>query len=149
MDVVRAHLSAIQVDLDSKIGLLSFTSTPHEPTLWSHYAESHMGIALGFDISPNSLVLERLNIQTLQNDRHSSAQSKPLCLDGLRPQNTHDQGFGMEGRIRISRSGSFRLSGCRSENDNFFVPMSDHGLVLVEAILGCKCSSTRIPSKKS
>ena len=53
IDFVREELWRIQTDLNSKIGLLSLSSTYREPTLWSHYAESHRGIALGFDITPN------------------------------------------------------------------------------------------------
>ena len=60
MEIVREQLWKIQADLNAKIGLLSFSSTPREPTLWSHYAESHKGIALGFDIASNLLVLDEV-----------------------------------------------------------------------------------------
>jgi len=141
MDVVRAHLSAIQADLDSKIGLLSFTSTPHEPTLWSHYAESHMGIALGFDISPNSLVLEKVEYpdpakRPTIHPRNPDRSAWMDCV--IKTFTTKALGWKAESEYRVLVH--LALSGCRTENNNYFVPMADDGVVLVEVILGCKCS---------
>lgn len=40
----------------SQYGLLCFSSKWTNPVMWSHYAENHKGMALGFDVPDNDLV---------------------------------------------------------------------------------------------
>lgn len=40
----------IRKQISDKYGLLCFSRTWEEPLLWSHYADKHKGIALGFEI---------------------------------------------------------------------------------------------------
>jgi hypothetical protein len=35
------------------VGMLSFSASISDPVIWSHYADSHRGIALGYDIRPD------------------------------------------------------------------------------------------------
>ncbi|WP_413813384.1 DUF2971 domain-containing protein [Devosia sp. Root635] len=41
--------------LNKRVGLLCFSETWREPLLWAHYAKSHEGICLGFDIEHSGL----------------------------------------------------------------------------------------------
>jgi len=41
----------VRKKISSKYGLLCFSRTWEEPLLWSHYADKHKGIAIGFEIS--------------------------------------------------------------------------------------------------
>jgi len=41
--------SAVMEGLNQKIGILSLSKTIHNLLLWSHYADSHRGYAIGFD----------------------------------------------------------------------------------------------------
>ena len=47
---VRTALKAFKATQDAKLGLLCFSERWKNPVLWSHYADSHRGICLGFDI---------------------------------------------------------------------------------------------------
>jgi len=48
--LVDHHLSFLVRDFDPKWGIICFSEEIHDPVLWSHYAEKHQGIALGFDV---------------------------------------------------------------------------------------------------
>ena len=37
-------------ELENKSGIISFSESWDNPVIWSHYAESHKGICLGFDV---------------------------------------------------------------------------------------------------
>ncbi len=54
----REHRTAIKkmkTELGKTKGLISFSGGWENPVLWSHYADSHQGIALGFDVSDEHL----------------------------------------------------------------------------------------------
>ena len=48
--VTRSEAKRLRKELFQKNGIISFCKNWSEPLLWSHYAENHRGIALGFDI---------------------------------------------------------------------------------------------------
>jgi len=43
-------------EIDQNKGLLCFSSSWDNPVLWSHYAEKHRGVCLGFDVPDHLLV---------------------------------------------------------------------------------------------
>jgi hypothetical protein len=49
---LRAGLRAWKKEMALTHGILCFSKTWDNPVLWSHYADRHRGIALGFDINP-------------------------------------------------------------------------------------------------
>lgn len=72
----RAWHSAI-ADVFERNGLISFSREWKNPVLWSHYADSHRGIALGFDVVVSHLAAveytstrrELGNIENLSRDQ--------------------------------------------------------------------------------
>ena len=49
MDGMKDHYQdTLQKDLNSKFGLLCLTEKPDNELMWSHYADSHKGFAIGF-----------------------------------------------------------------------------------------------------
>jgi hypothetical protein len=52
---LRLALKETKKEMDQRFGMLCFSKSWHNPLLWSHYAERHRGIALGFDISSDIL----------------------------------------------------------------------------------------------
>lgn len=52
----RKQYLEIRKRISEKYGFLCFSKTWREPLLWSHYADKHKGIALGFEISDPNLV---------------------------------------------------------------------------------------------
>ena len=49
----RLSLSRTKARLSEKHGLLCFAKSWHNPVQWSHYADNHRGLCLGFDIPDN------------------------------------------------------------------------------------------------
>jgi hypothetical protein len=71
---IRRAVIATRNEIGRGSGLLCFSRQWHNPVLWAHYAESHRGLCLGFDV-PNEVTqhityvnvpiqLERLNFET-------------------------------------------------------------------------------------
>ncbi len=52
---VRQALKDTKNEMAQQCGLLCFSLDWHNPLLWSHYADRHRGIALGFDIDDQIL----------------------------------------------------------------------------------------------
>lgn len=52
---VRQALKETKEEMARNYGLLCFSLDWHNPVLWSHYADRHRGIALGFDIDEHIL----------------------------------------------------------------------------------------------
>ncbi|MEN9894385.1 MAG: hypothetical protein RIR97_237 [Pseudomonadota bacterium] len=49
--VVRKERRLLRDKIDSKFGIICFSKSWKQPLMWSHYADAHRGICLGFDIS--------------------------------------------------------------------------------------------------
>lgn len=50
----RARYQYVKRGLSECMGLLCFSENWSNPVQWSHYADSHRGICLGFDIAPSA-----------------------------------------------------------------------------------------------
>jgi hypothetical protein len=140
IELVREKVWEIQADLNITMGLLSFSSTPREPTLWSHYAESHRGIALGFQLSPDSLVLDQVVYPDppQRPTIHPGDPNLSVWLDCVRKTlTTKALGWKIESEFRITVH--FATSCCRCDGGNYFVPIAPATYNLVEVILGCRC----------
>lgn len=55
----RRALRETRLDWARKFGMLCFSSDWHNPVQWSHYAEKHRGMCLGFDVPDDLLVQVR------------------------------------------------------------------------------------------
>jgi hypothetical protein len=53
---IRAALRAYKTEMAQRFGLLCFSRGWHNPVLWSHYADSHRGICLGFEVVDEGLL---------------------------------------------------------------------------------------------
>jgi hypothetical protein len=65
---VRTALRSFKEEMGRRFGLLCFSEHWHNPVLWSHYADYHRGICLGFEMDKRGLsavryVSERTNLQ--------------------------------------------------------------------------------------
>ncbi len=50
----RGKYQYVKRGLNEYMGLLCFSESWHNPVQWSHYAESHRGVCLGFDVAPTA-----------------------------------------------------------------------------------------------
>ena len=46
---------AFKKEMEQSYGILCFCRTKRNPVLWSHYADKHKGMCLGFDVRDDSL----------------------------------------------------------------------------------------------
>src|SRR5712664_3511303 len=52
---LRAPLRAYKREMSRQFGMISFSKGWRNPLLWSHYADKHRGMCLGFDIDDRGL----------------------------------------------------------------------------------------------
>jgi len=83
----RDSFAAAIASLSKDHGLISFSKSWENPVIWSHYADSHRGIALGFDIPKDQLekieyVSERIEISKDKRfDTETISKIKRLKFD--------------------------------------------------------------------
>ena len=117
-------------------GIISFSEYWTEPLLWSHYADSHRGIALGFDI-PDYLLysidyISKRIMPPLDVDENLCSMHKLVeQLLGAKHKN-----WEYEREVRLVRP----LKNCISNNGLFFAPLN-HTTVLKKVILGARYTS--------
>jgi hypothetical protein len=127
--MIRKGVLTIRNEMGSGYGLLCFSRNWHNPVLWAHYAESHRGLCLGFEVP--------------HDDQHAVAYvERPIKLERLDRDFANSMLFTKyehwryEEEIRMwatlaERSGSFYFCG--------FGPK----LRLVEIIAGAGCPLSR------
>jgi hypothetical protein len=54
---LRAKIQSWKHQMAKEHGILCFSGTWHNPLMWSHYADRHKGLCLGFDV-PDTIVRE-------------------------------------------------------------------------------------------
>jgi hypothetical protein len=125
---IRRLLLRFKDSQNSKIGLLCFSQNWTNPILWSHYADKHKGICLGFD-------LRREQIQKIYYVKERSRMvgtSITTDIENLLLR-TKFEGWEYEQEIRRVVD----LSITEQENDLYFLPF-DGDLLLKEVILGVR-----------
>ena len=71
---LRQAFRATKQQMAERFGLLCFSLDWHNPVLWSHYADKHRGVALGFDVDEQILrPISYVKIRpVLKTDQHRS-----------------------------------------------------------------------------
>jgi hypothetical protein len=132
---LRVGIRAKKEQIDSTEGLLCFSRTWRSPLLWSHYADKHRGIALGFDVSDPLLVPVQY-IQGLHKIKALAKETEQSTIDKLldRLRYTKFDGWAYEDEVRQF----LKLDSLSHQSGLHFVPFSAD-LVLREVILGPRC----------
>ncbi len=109
----------------SEYGMVCFSFKWSNPVLWSHYAEKHTGICLGFDVPdeyarPVMYVDKRLLFPTESNE--TIAQEWIF---------TKFSGWCYEDECRI-------FTRLDEEDGNYFANFEENQMVLHEVVLGCE-----------
>jgi hypothetical protein len=133
---VRKVIRAFKDAHNSQTGLLSFSRNWTNPVLWSHYADKHRGICLGFDVPRNRIhhvryedkrILAELDKQGEDPTRiPADLQEKLFC--------TKSAHWEYEEEVRLMVD----LAEALSEGSIHFYPIGGD-LVLKEVILGPSC----------
>lgn len=127
----RTQFLAQKNELNEKIGVLCFSKDWWQPVLWSHYADKHRGICLGFDVTDCEL-LELDYIDKPLRMKCSPRSARFLLR-------TKYSAWTYEEELRWV----VKLKDLPSEDGLFFMPFSSE-LELKEVILGPRCS---LPAK--
>jgi hypothetical protein len=132
---LRVGIRAKKEQIDSLEGLLCFSKRWRNPLLWSHYADSHRGVALGFDV-PSELLTDvryKAGMAKVNIDDKATAQAEiDSFLRELRYTKFSDWSY--EDEVRQF----FELKALARQSHLYFVPFSKN-LVLREVILGVRC----------
>ena len=132
---LRTGIRAKKSQIDGAEGILCFSKHWKNPLLWSHYADKHRGIALGFDVPNSSLkpvryVARMDKINLLSED--IPQEKFDFFLDRLRYTKFKDWLY--EDEVRQF----FNLRSLSEQGGLYFVPFSQD-LLLREVILGPHC----------
>lgn len=135
-EYVDEHLGFIVDDFNPRVGIVCFSEEISDPVLWSHYADSHRGIALGFNV----WVDDHLWPMIYPNDR-------PTFDVKNFPTMTADEAMQMVGRILAAKAPSWKyereqrvfvdLPTARAEGGHYFHKIPPH--CLVQVVLGILC----------
>jgi len=116
-------------EYDSSTGLLCFTSNWSNSMIWSHYANKHKGLCLGFDVRRSKVLqVEYVEERIRRNLNHTASISKALQVQLLRTKASYWQ-YEQELRRLIELSGVHREQG-------LYFCLFDADMELVEVILG-------------
>lgn len=134
---LRAATVKFKNDFDRNRGILCFSRNWKNPVLWSHYADKHRGICLGFDLDDFyaqevKYCDNRINPDKVKNVKYAGISG--YVLDLLCTKYIHWQ---YEEEVRAL----FDLNECTMEKGLYFVGFSDV-LVLKEVIVGSRCGTS-------
>jgi hypothetical protein len=125
-------------DYEKKIGLLCFSSDWKSPLLWSHYAEGHKGICLGFDLRRTRVEEVVYTDKRLHEQVPDEAEPGDVPLD-LRERLTKTKSslWKYEEELRVFVD----LEKEAKNEQGLYFKSFDDDMRLAEAILGHRCVS--------
>jgi len=138
---LRRSLSGFRTAQADRMGMLCFSDEWKSPVLWSHYADGHKGICLGFDIDPTlglrgvqQVRYEDKKLQALEDSQYAGEIPEDLQELLLVTKFRHWQ-YEQELRVFVN------LSKMQKETSLHFHPFSD-ALCLREVVLGHLCPNS-------
>jgi len=131
---LRSETEKLKAEFDRTKGLLCFSRNWGNPVLWSHYADKHRGICLGFDI--DDFYAQEVKYSSTRLDPNAAPNIKyagisKYVLDCVCTKYSHWQ---YEEEIRALVG----LDEGIIENGLYFFGFSDV-LVLKEVVIGARC----------
>lgn len=120
--------------LNNAYGLVSFSSDYKSPLMWSHYADDHRGICLGFDVDESDLIKVRYKKDRVKFDGRSHL-SKKDALD-IFAVKFNGWAYEKEQRIIPVLKNSHRSKG-------MYFELFSEKLRLTEVLIGVKCNQTK------
>lgn len=133
---LRKAFRGFKRDMHGRMGLLCFGPRWDNPLVWSHYADNHRGISLGFDIPDQyALPVKYISARMALNFKDN------IETKGLDPTFAFDlmtskyEGWSYEEEVRMY----VRLNETEPESGLYFYQFGED-LVLRELILGPRCT---------
>lgn len=135
----RKILDGWKESMSKKWGILCFSRSWKNPVMWSHYAEKHKGMCLGFDVADEVLMPVRYTKNRLNIDiegLHDQGKLDKNVMDKLLKTKYLDWSY--EGEVRVYSS----LSEVDGKTGLFFYNFSEK-LRLTDVIAGPLCDITK------
>jgi len=132
----RSELKLFRKKTNALTGLLCFGRTWDNPVMWGHYADSHRGICLGFEVPRRHLkkVFYAKNLTQIRVELNSTgpllnraAKGKLLCTK------FHDWNYEKEWRLLV------KLKACKKDESGLHFLGFSHALKLCSVVLGPRC----------
>ena len=135
-DIIREYKAAY----NNNNGLICFSEDWTDPVLWSHYADKHCGVALGFDVADS--ITKQVTYSTLRlkpSDIKKTGTISPSIAEKLVLTKFKSWCYEREWRVIAT------LEACEKEGTLYFLPLNGT-LKLTEVILGplCTLSLTKV-----
>ena len=127
------NIKSIDV-LNNTYGVISFSEDYKSPLMWSHYADDHKGICLGFDVDENDLIKVRYRKDRVKLDDKDRLTKK----DALDIFAVKFNGWSYEKERRIIPA----LINSHRSNGKYFELFSEK-MRLTEVLIGVKCNQTK------
>lgn len=135
----RRAIRDLKADFDREWGALCFSRGWSNPVLWSHYADKHRGICLGFDVPDNKTLPMSYDGRRLELDieREISRRSGPIELvRKLMTTKYRDWKYEREVRILVSLKKPDPETG-------FFFCKFGRQLALKEVVVGARSALSK------
>jgi hypothetical protein len=100
----QLRLEQFTDDVAKRFGIVCFSEDWLDPVLWSHYGDTHRGIALGFDVSEHFLLPVRYQVQRI----HFPAGQAPGHVDQFLGTKYANWAYERERRIIVELSNAER-----------------------------------------
>lgn len=135
---LRARFRGLKESLTQQCGLLCFSKKWRNPVLWSHYADRHRGLCLGFDVSDDLLMEVTYTEERLAPDGLLSSNQSVQDTEMKKLLTTKFSHWSYEEEWRCFVS----LTDRDPINKHYFYRFSDN-LVLREVLVGCESGVSR------
>jgi hypothetical protein len=141
IEIGRKTFDEFVTRFNEKIGIISLSAIAHEPVLWSHYADSHQGIALevdyeregGLESVSYSHALPTFNVSHFLAQRSGDKYTQRILRETL-ARKSLAWSYEREHRVHLD------LPECEEEDGQFYQPIPDDFLRRV--ILGIRCQTS-------
>lgn len=136
---IRRALHFVRANMDQSFGMICFSRHWHNPVQWSHYADSHRGVCLGFDVPDSQLVRVTYSAKRLVADAERLAADQQLDSDMInRLLSTKYSHWKYESEVRHF----VRLHDHSLDNGRYFAEFSGQ-FSLRQVIVGALSAITR------
>jgi hypothetical protein len=126
-------LPDVKSEVDSRTGLLCFSRDWQNPVLWSHYADRHRGMSLGFDVRDEDVRLVDYTADRLDLPERADGIVAEDIVDRLIVTKYEDWGYEQEARVLVPFDRLVHEGGV-------WFREFDARLVLREVRLGARCT---------
>lgn len=142
----RDTLMGLKDAFSEQFGLICFSRTWRDPVQWSHYADHHRGICLGFDISPAMVVqVNYVRSRSVIPAQYQDISFKPedpvlttLIRELMRTKFAH---WSYEDEFRLFADLKTPEWSEKAKKNLYFADF-DLGLKLREVIVGANCTAS-------